>query len=193
MESFLGLRTCSRIRAVARDAAPCGAVRVSFAAARGRIQGPLRRPDPRVFERYADWCEHRRRCVPTPPRRVHLSSASEGKRDPNCRLARLTCNVPSDLEESHPPACQQQDHLLEHAPRRAASGVAPRQVPLLWGGWVRLVRSVASPDAARLFAAFSCRLLVVLCFRAARATRKRAPHESTPNIFLGVRRGPACL
>ncbi|MGH8904210.1 MAG: hypothetical protein ACRDYA_21630, partial [Egibacteraceae bacterium] len=83
-------------------------MRRSFAAARGRVHGPLRRPDPRVFERYADWCEHRRRRVPTPPRQVHLSSASEGKRDPSCRLARLTCNVSSDLEERHPPTCQQQ-------------------------------------------------------------------------------------
>ncbi len=31
-----------------------------------------------------------------------LSFASEGKWDANCRLARLTCNIPSDLEESHP-------------------------------------------------------------------------------------------
>ncbi len=118
---------------MARDAAPRDAARVSFAAARGRVQGPLRRSDARVAEGYADWCEYRRRCVPTPPRRVHLSFASEGKRDPSCRLARLTCSFPSDLEESYPPT-----HLPTARPHsrarsesiwlsegRAASGCAP--------------------------------------------------------------------
>ncbi|MGH8903764.1 MAG: hypothetical protein ACRDYA_19340, partial [Egibacteraceae bacterium] len=48
----------------------------AFLPSRARlIRGSLRRPDLRVFERYADWCEHRRRRVPTPPRRVQRSFA----------------------------------------------------------------------------------------------------------------------
>ncbi|MGH8885372.1 MAG: hypothetical protein ACRDYX_09415 [Egibacteraceae bacterium] len=38
---------------------------------------------------------------------MQLSFGCKGKRVPSCRLARLTSNVPSDTEESHPPARQQ--------------------------------------------------------------------------------------
>ncbi|MGH8900362.1 MAG: BTAD domain-containing putative transcriptional regulator [Egibacteraceae bacterium] len=45
----------------------------------GQLVLPLHRSG-RSAEALRDWCEHRRPRVPPPPRRVHLSFASEGKR-----------------------------------------------------------------------------------------------------------------